>query len=82
MIKFIFKYTEYVYVRTHVMQSASARHIIHERFRCILFAPLLFSHEALPKCRENYGDSLSAIYGIYDVTLRKFYSYLLYMFIL
>ena len=29
---------------------------------------LFFSHEALPKCRENYGDSFSVIYGIYDVT--------------
>ena len=33
-----------------------------------LVCSLLFSHEASPKCRENYGDSLSVIYGIYDVT--------------
>ena len=33
-----------------------------------LVCSLLFSHEALPKCRENYGDSFSVIYGIYDVT--------------
>ena len=38
-----YEYTEYVYVRTHVMQSASARYIIiHERFRCILFALYYF----------------------------------------
>ena len=59
----------YVYVRTNDEQSASARYIIiRERFRCILFALFLFSHEALSKCRENYGDSFSVIYRIYDVT--------------
>ena len=30
----------------------------------------LFSHEALPKCRENYGDSFSVIYEVYDVTAK------------
>ena len=33
-----------------------------------LVCSLLFSHEASLKCRENYGDSFSVIYGIYDVT--------------
>ena len=34
-----------------------------------LVCSLLFSREALPKCRENYGDSFSVIHdGIYDVT--------------
>ena len=33
---------------------------------------LLFSHEALPKCRENYGDSFRVVYGIYDGTEQKF----------
>ena len=68
MIKFL-NIQMYVYVRTiHDEQSASARYnIIRERFR-YLVCSLLFSHEVLPKCRENYGDSLSVIYGIYDVT--------------
>ena len=68
MIKFL-NIQIYVYARTNDEQSASARYIItRERFRCILFALYFFSHEALPKCRENYGDSFSVIYGIYDVT--------------
>ena len=67
MIKFL-NIQMYVYIRTNDEQLASARYIIiRERFRCILFA-LLFSHEALPKCREKYGDSFRVIYGIYDVT--------------
>ena len=32
-----------------------------------LVCSLLFLHEALPKCRENYGDSFRVIYGIYVI---------------
>ena len=42
MIKFL-NIQIYVYVRTHVMQSPSARYIIiRDRFRCILFALYYF----------------------------------------
>ena len=58
------------------MCTFAARHAVgnrplHYNTRKIslnLVCSLLFSHEALPKCRENYRDSLSVIYGIYDVT--------------
>ena len=64
MIKFL-NIQIYVYVCTNDEQLASARYIIIcERFHCILFALYYF----LPKCRENYGDSFSVIYGIYEVT--------------
>ena len=57
------------------MCTFAARHAVgkrppHYNTRKIspnLVCSLVFLHEALPKCRENYGDSLSAIYGIYDV---------------
>ena len=50
----------------HVMQSASAPlHYNTRKISLNLVCSLSFSHEALPKCRENYGDSLSVIYGIY-----------------
>ena len=57
------------------MCTFAARHAVGKRplhntrkISLNLVCSLLFSHEALPKCRENYGDSLSVIYGIYDVT--------------
>ena len=69
MIKFL-NIQMYVYVRTNDEQSA-IKHPLHYNTRKIslyLVFSLLFSHEALPKCRENYGDSFRVIYGIYDVT--------------
>ena len=60
----------YVYVRTNNDEhSASARYIIiRERFRCILFALYYFRMKPCQNVEENYGDSFSVIYGIYDVT--------------
>ena len=43
---------------------------ITRKISLYLVCSLLFSHEALPKCRENYGDSFRVIYGIYDVTAK------------
>ena len=40
-------------------------HFYTQKISLNLVCSLLFSHEALPKCRENYGDSLSVIYRIY-----------------
>ena len=56
----------YVYVRTKV--GKRPLHYNTRKISLYLVCSLLFSHEALPKCRENYGDSFSVIYGIYDVT--------------
>ena len=56
----LFKYTVLA-VRTNDQQSASARYINTLKISLYLVCFLLFSHEALPKCREIYGDSFSAI---------------------
>ena len=61
----------YVYVRTIKRWAVGKRplHYNTQKISLYLVCSLLFSHEALPKCRgENYGDSFSVIYGIYDVT--------------
>ena len=50
-----------VAVRTHDQQSASARYINTLKISLYLVCFLLFSHEALAKCRENYGDSFNVI---------------------
>ena len=53
---------------TFAARHAVGKRPLHYNTRKIslnLVCSLLFSHEALPKCRENYGDLLSVIYGIY-----------------
>ena len=40
-----------------------------------LVCSLLFSGETWPKCRENYGDSFSVIYGIFYFILFLFYMF-------
>ena len=58
MIKFL---NNFIAVRTHDQQLASARYINTLKISLYLVCFLLFSHEALPKCRENYGDSFNVI---------------------
>ena len=48
----------------------TSTHYNMRKISLYLVCSLLFSHEAWPKCRENYGDSFSVIYGIYDVTAK------------
>ena len=67
MIKFLNIQT-YVDVRARHAVGKRPQHYNTGKISLNLVCFLLFSHEALPKCRENYGDSLSVIYGIYDVT--------------
>ena len=52
MIKFL-DIQMYVYVRTNDEQSASARHIVRERFRCILFALYYFRMKLCQNVEET-----------------------------
>ena len=58
-------------VRPDDKQSANARYInITLKISLYLVCFLLFSYEALSKCRENYGNSFGVVYRINDVTAK------------